>query len=394
MQNRPLGGRLRPPNVLLKQNTSKISRVLFLSCSLSLTILWMCSFANSVHAQGERLEYARAGGRPQEFPPPPPLRILTAQERQALELMHRKSHPLTDFAGEQMTELQGGRTSKQRVRGDMQGRIRIDYIEPKSLEGDVMIISPDQFRNYHHATNTLDIALWPSPENDREKRLTGAIRSGRMSIERVGEETIAGRSADIVLITPMKREGRFAGGQFKYWLDTQTGIQLKNEISNASGMVSRTFITSIVVGPSSGITRKDFYERFPGCKVNPLFPRNEPKFHNLAEAAGHLPFIPVIPAAIPSEYQISGIWVMGAHRDQGHEKESILLRYSDNVTNFTLYERHSRPDQKNRPRRVPQPGSNRNIERWSVDSPVGPLDVIYIGHLSAEQVEAMSKSLR
>ncbi len=395
MQNSLLGGRNRPPDLFNIRILAACLHIVINTGKAFLIALSIACLSSSLSAQQDpTISEPPPAISIKDLPPPPPLRVLTPLELQALEIMRRKSRPMADFSGEQVTELQGGRTSRQRVRGDVRGRIRIDYLEPKSLEGDIMIIAPDQFRNFHHATNTLDIALWPSPENDREKRLMGAIRNGMMSIQRVGEETIAGRSANIVSISTLKRTGRFPGGQAKYWLDNETGIQLKNEISNASGLVSRTFITSIVVGPAAGVVGKDFFFTFPGAKVNPLFPHNEPKFHNLSEAAGHLPFPPVEPSSMPPGYQMSGIWVLGAHRDQVVGNESLLLRYSDGVTHFTLYEKHARADRENRPRHAHPRSSNRNIERWFVNSAAGPLEVIYIGHLPVEQVEAMSQSLK
>jgi hypothetical protein len=100
---------------------------------------------------------------------------------EALGLLRRRLRPSADFVADHVTELQGGHTSRETVRGDMRGRIRVDYQAPPELVNDVLLYGPSRFVNYHHARNTADFALWPTAWKQLEGHMVAAILKGRIT---------------------------------------------------------------------------------------------------------------------------------------------------------------------------------------------------------------------
>jgi hypothetical protein len=295
------------------------------------------------------------------------------------------------YAGEQMTE-RGGRLSRQEVRG-LKGRLRMDFIEPSDLAGDVMLITHSQYRYYHKNTNILDIALWPTHLNmgGQEKRIADAIRQKRIAVQKVGEEIVAGRNAAIV---QLRGGGRFGGArrfQSKFWIDKETGVKLGMEMSGPRGLVSRSTFTNISIGPAAKVSPKDFSPPFlQGAQTNPLFPPHAKQLRTVAEARPLLPFPPVEPAALPPGFRLASVWVFPGPPQSQPEDSSVLLRYSEGVTSFVLYERPARSHS----RRFRNRGEGRSLQRWQTAAPSGTLDITYIGHLAPEQARVVRDSLR
>lgn len=334
-------------------------------------------------------------------PPPRPgafvRRVLEQRPRprdpQAIALLRRMARARVPFAGEQITEVaeQGMQTSRMRIWGDAQGRVRRDYVEPETLAGDIMLIAPGQYRYYHCRRNVVDIALWPAPFAERERQMIRLILQGVLAARRVGEEFIAGRQADIVLVSAPER-------QMKFWIDRETSLQLKNEISNTSGLVSRSYMTRIQIGEESGVSPALFEPSvLRQARVNPLFPPAS-QYRTVEEARERLPFTPLLPGVVPPGFQLTGVWVLESEDIPTPvvPGATVLLRYSDGVSSFSLYQRIA---QRGRP---PLAGARmgplmrrRVFQHWRMERPDGSLlDVLYIGTLTPRQVDALYRSLK
>ena len=336
----------------------------------------------------------RPGNRPavQEFRRNQARRI----DPEAVRLLQRMARPMVDFSGEQVTEVaeRSMETARLRVWGDRRGRVRHEYLEPDALEGDVMLVSLDQYRYFHRKRNVLDVALWPTPTSAREQRILQFIKQNAFSVQKVGGEVIAGRNAAIVAVAGPGGPNA-PGRQMKFWIDTETGVQLKNEISNASGLVSRSYMTSIQFGSEANMTPQLFEPRFLNtARLNPLFPP-EGQFADLEAARDRLPFTPMQPASLPSGYKLTGVWVFGPEQTaKPGPMATVLLRYSDGVGSFSLYQR--RPQNAGRPIAARKTGlfPRRSIQHWFLPNEDGGRDVVYIGHLTPELVAAIYNSLR
>ncbi|MDE2125123.1 MAG: hypothetical protein KGJ62_00860 [Armatimonadetes bacterium] len=301
--------------------------------------------------------------------------------RRVLQLLAHMVHPTAEYSGTQVTQ-RGGVVSRQQIEGDTRGRVVRTFLAPPDMAGDVMIVGPKQYRYYHRRTNTLDVALWPTQWNANVQRFLLLVQRGVVQAAVVGQETIAGRNAAIVALT--------AGAhQMKYWIDMPTGIELQNEVSGPSGLISRSYLESVTVGPTAQVQPSAFNLRIPNARVNTLYPGDQ--FQTLAEAAPHSPFAVLQPTRLPPGYSPHGVWVFGG-RNPNPRATSLLLRYSNGVSSFSLYQ-HIAPATV----RAQVPAAftfRRSVERWVVSDGQRTVVVIYMGDLSPANVRAVYESLR
>lgn len=373
------GGRFRPP---------------FLTEKLLRALSWI------IPGGAALLLSAAALAQPPRFRPP--VNRIEARQRLAqrlmrdpgaIEMLRRMLKPSADYAGEQITE-RGGVLARLRILGDTHGRVRRDFLSPENLQGDVMLTTAGNYRYFHRRSNTMDIALWPTEFNERDKRMLAMIRGGLVSVRRVGEEVIAGRKSTIIAVTAERPEGGL-NNQVKFWIDPETGIQLKHEIANANGLVSRSYLTSLAIGAEANVKPRDFeLLPSPGMRVTPLFPKTA-QFRTMEEARDRLPFKPLEPGALPMGFQLNGVWVFTPPEQRPGAPGSVLLRYSDGVSNFSLFQRIGRAPAGSLARRG-FPLGRGFIRHWRI--PLSRLDTVmevtYIGLLTPEQAEALHDSLR
>lgn len=290
-----------------------------------------------------------------------------------------------------MTELtgNGGHTSRQMVYGDIFGHIRRDFLEPEALRGDVMITGLDRYYYFHQKSSVADIAVWPIGKESHFKRIVQMVMQNQATAERVGEETIAGR--DAVIVNIQNHPNLATARSIKFWIDRETGIPLKNEISNQKGLVSRSYFTSIVVGATANVLPRMFEPVIPqGATVNPLLPP-KPQYRTLEEAKERLPFQPLIPSQLPQGYQATGVWVVEPGRN-APLGAGIIIRYGEGAEQFTLFQKLIR--ELPRKPRPPHPFRGRlSILHWFDSTADGrPLSLTYIGALPAERLEALRNS--
>jgi hypothetical protein len=314
-------------------------------------------------------------------------------DQEAVRLLRQMAKARVNYAGEQVTE-RGGRIARQQVWGDARGRTRRDFLSPENMAGDIMLTSPENYRYFHKRENAQDVAFWQAGAGDElVERVGGLLQRGVVSAQRVGEEIVAGRNAAIVAVTADRLVGG-SGAQLKFWIDQQTGLLLKREMSNAMGLVSRSYLTQVQIG-ADAVPAGTFNPPFIGsARPRPLFPK-ESQFATLDEARAKLPFAPVQPANLPPGFRLTGIWVFtpeaGIRRPM---QTSVLLRYSDGVTTFSLDQRIAR-DKMRFPNPPPLRAARRPIQIWQASSGDGKsLAVVYIGHLTPQQVLSVRNSLK
>ncbi len=380
------GGRSRPP-------LSRAGRYPLIT-TLSAVAIAFASLSSAARPR-QAGEIRRPNREPRIVATPPG--ALRPGEIRARKLMKMMLKPTQQYVGVQETTIYGGSgvTSEQDIEGDTDGFVRITFRSPVNVEGDVMIIAPNSFHSYHRASRTLEVAPWPTEWNDEGKRMFANLLNGAVNARMNGTETVADRSAGIVVLTVPAGVGRPGRILRKLWIDEQTGILLKIQKSNAQGQItSVTTMTSITVNPAVPINPNDFKPQiqFPGATITPLFP--EPQYRTIQDAMGHLPFTPAEPAAqsLPVNFQLDGVWGFG--EDRAHPYlHSVLLRFTDGVASFSLYERLV-PPAKQAPIQTPLPRSfGRSQQMWRVQTPQGEMNVQYIGHLTRQQAAAVYESL-
>jgi len=152
-------------------------------------------------------------------------------------------------------------------------------------------------------------------------------------------------------------------------------------------VLSHRTLTSITVGDNV-VTPPDFNLKVLNrARFNPLFPQDS-QYRSLEQAQGHLPFVPVIPTALPNGFKPGEVWVFPGANNQ---MQFVLLRFTDGITSFSLYEHIVPNPAKQQPR---LPAFNHHIERWRVQREHDEIETTYTGMLTPSQVRAIYESLR
>jgi len=383
------GGRCCPPLSLEGRIVCALRLVFVLSALLAAFFGTPASGQFQPAPEGRKPQPIRrtAGGGPNAA------RVRQARARQLLRMMLK---PKQQYIGVQETHLYEGTglISEQEIEGDTNGSIKVLFRSPANVRGDMMIITPGIFRSYHSSARLLEVAPWPTEYNDESNRMFANLLNGTVTASVTGNEIVADRQADIVeLKVP---NGAAGAGRVlrRLWIDDETGILLKIQKLNALGhTTSTTTMETITVNPANAINPNEFKPQFPGATITPLFPA--PQYRTMEDAQGHLPFTPIEPApqALPANFHLDGVWGFG--EDRAHPYlHSVLMRFTDGVASFSLYERLV-PPAKQTPIEAPLRRTfGRNQQTWRIQTQQGVMSVQYIGHLLPEQTAAIYQSLR
>ena len=177
-------------------------------------------------------------------PVDPAARMLLRQMLQAENTLPISGDQITlvarnglDISSEQMIQRDGARA------------LRLDYVRPARLAGEEVI---DNSRFYCHlipAKNTLELS--PSRIQFlrvRVPQVIGQIRAGRLLVQQVGQDTVAGHACTILQV--MVRSSAPVPFQ-KFWVDPANGAQLRNEQYDSAGQLrSASYYTQIIYNPA------------------------------------------------------------------------------------------------------------------------------------------------
>ena len=304
-----------------------------------------------------------------------------AKAREVLGLFLRKGQH-QPFVGEQVTRWLRGRVreTRQIVKHAGPGRTRMEYVSPRNLAGETILIAGGRFFQYRPAPDNKILEGVAPPEQlvARLKDLQRRIKNGGIHAKVVGEEQVAGRDASIVEIRSLR------GGAFylKFWIDTATGVRLKyNNLDPAGGVVSETYFTKIDYEPA--FSPADFRPAsLPNVPHEPLLPSGRP-FPTIATAQERVPY-PIREPVAPDGFRLGGAWVVNSGN-----RLTTILRYTDGVNNFALFQSPlpKRPASTERMRPVRM---RNGVAQWVS----GGRGYILIGNLKPENVRAIADSLR
>ena len=306
--------------------------------------------------------------------------LLQRSDPEAVALLQQMLHPQVEYAGEEQTWIaQGGMTSRQTIKGDRRGNVIRHYLLPEFLRGDIMLTGPNKYMYYHASTRSLtEIAPEGGQEDVRDKRIVNGIRQRIFVARRTGNETVAGRNATIVLVTPANGQQGYA----KFWIDPTTGIKLKIEIANAANSrVSTSELSNLVIGAAANVLPRDFKPGQFGAAAAKEIKRQ--RVGSVQEAAEQLNFHPLEPSTLPPGFRLEGVQLL-----TGPARVGLFLRYTDGVTVFTLTEHRIRANQR--------PGGaavNGAASHWYIAVGEYDVDVVYRGHLPPQHEQMVHDSL-
>jgi outer membrane lipoprotein-sorting protein len=112
-----------------------------------------------------------------------------------------------DYAGTQSTLVKNGAKEHQTdqiVQFKHPNQLRIEYLAPPRLRGDVVIDDGVQTRRFVHKLGVIEQgpAVVRAFDPKRRRQIERALRSGQLQVTMVGEEVVAFRRAWVIEVTP------------------------------------------------------------------------------------------------------------------------------------------------------------------------------------------------
>lgn len=257
---------------------------------------------------------------------------------QPLEILRQSilSRTTVDFSGiRTVVVFQDGRKVhgvEQKIDCDAPKHLRIVVLAPETQRGTLCLTSGQHRWEYNPGTGRVIHAQLPSPTEVVQMRLEELERlAGRMKMQYVGSETIAGRRAHVIKVYTLK-----GLPVKKTWVDAQQHVELKTQRFDSHGQVKS----------SAYYTRIDFDPSFPPG----LFEFSPPADAQVVEAdptAERMPleraeqkagFEALIPRYLPPGYRF--------HSDRTavievEGKPTIWLSFSNGVETFSIFQRRS-----------------------------------------------------
>jgi hypothetical protein len=283
------------------------------------------------------------------------------------------------LTGDQVTTVsQNGLdlSSEQQVQRDGARALRIDYLRPARLAGEQII---DNGRFYCHlmpAKDTLELS--PSRIQSlrvRVPEVIAQIRAGRLVVQSMGQDTVAGHACGIVgaaarssAPVPWRR----------FWIDLTNGAQLRIEQYGADGRLqSASYYTQVTYNPRfNGATF-----RLPSNGSRVITSGFAPPSLTLDQVRAQAGFPVPAPAYLPEGFRYQAGSVSDARRGR-----VIELRYFNGANALSVFET---PDS-------PGGGSSRiqHPRHGVLFARQAGVKVVIIGNLNNSELEKVLTSLR
>ncbi len=223
-------------------------------------------------------------------------------------------------------------SSEQQVQRNGARALRLDYLRPARLAGEQYIDNGRFYCHFVPSKNTLELS--PSRIHTLRVRVPQVIRqvrSGRLLVQQVGQETVAGHAC--VVLQVMVRSAAPVPSQ-KFWVDPVNGAQLRNEQYDSAGKLrSASYYTQVVYNP---VFAPATFRLPPGGRVAATSFAPPTLTIDQVRAQAAFPF--QVPAALPPGFRFQGGSVSPLRNNQVAE-----LRYSNGANALSVFETPEKP---------------------------------------------------
>lgn len=252
------------------------------------------------------------------------LATMTPEERRGTEAILRMiaADFRVSFIAREVRVNPNGQETEAWVKRDPGRGFRVESIRPA---GEIFLDDRKSFFVFQPKKNR-----WLQRESafkmmrDHSEELSERLGKNRLRAVWQGQDTIAGRIADIVRIEP---KGSDAGPSRRLWIDRQTGVRLKQEILGGDNrLLNSSYFLSVDLAP---IFRPDDFSTPLGATI--VLERKR-TFKSLAEAA-KAGVVPRIPSYLPSGFALR---VVEATEDGDEKRRRITQRYANGLTVLSL----------------------------------------------------------
>lgn len=286
----------------------------------------LASFANGALAQ-ERPDRPVRPGEPHRHSGRRPWESASPAEREARRLLFRmvRADQRVGYAGREIV-VAGGRTLEMQVRFDPKRGMRREAINPAGelIVDDLRkswLVSPAR-RRVVEGDSMLQALLgrW----RDLLRAPGDTVRT-----ERQGEDTVAGRSAEILSVSPAMGA---SGPSRRFWIDKETGLRLRTEEKDADGrIVASAYFLSVTLSPPFSETDFTAPAIPPGFQSVRSRRRSFPTFDDAAKAGYTVPeagWLPPGYRAQSVDVGDNGRWV-SAHWGNGLTVVTVTVMRSE-----------------------------------------------------------------
>jgi outer membrane lipoprotein-sorting protein len=155
-----------------------------------------------------------------------------------------------DYQGTQSTIVKNGAKQNQTdqiVTFKRPNQLRIEYLAPPRLRGDVVIDDGVRTRRFAHKLGVVEEgpAVARAFDPKRRRQVARAVATGQLQLAMLDEEIMAGRRAWVLDVTPTdpSRPRR------RLWIDTEFGLPLRVLQTGPGERISDTFYRQITFNP-------------------------------------------------------------------------------------------------------------------------------------------------
>jgi negative regulator of sigma E activity len=249
---------------------------------------------------------------------------LSPQERQGWEMLQRmvKADMTVPFIAREVRLNRNGKETELWVRWEPRRGARLESIRPA---GEIVV--DDKTNAFVFNPQKREWTQRGSMLAQARKRVGDIARrllKGELTATREGQDTIAGRTADIVRVAPANG---VAGPSRRFWIDRITGLRLRSEnVAPEGRILNSSYYLSVDLAPTF---REDDFTA--PQNVAHLIPPNKRTFRSAAEAvqAGY----PVRqPGYLPPAFTLQVVEVTAA----GTPHQQITQRYANGLSVISL----------------------------------------------------------
>ncbi len=289
------------------------------------------------------------------------------------------------FTAYQVTTISKGPsvTSEQIVYRRGFSGMRMEYVSPAGLKGEVM--ADDGKVGAHLIPRRKVLRLVPSRLavlRQRTEQAEQSVARKQLRVDLVGKDRIAGQAAYVLVVKPRRAD---QGPTRKFWIDTDKWVKLKTEDIAPNGTVVST----------SYYTRIQYLNDIPDSK----FRIDAPDGYRVERDQGPRGLLPLDKARkmvrfkiVEPDYIPPGFRLVGAAVEPFRGSHIIGLRYTNNVSSFSLFQT---PEKSLNPRFMERlnegpvrPG--RGVYSWKR----GPLNLTLVGGLPSDQIKRIADSIK
>jgi outer membrane lipoprotein-sorting protein len=312
------------------------------------------------------------------------LLLLTAAPLRAEDAREALIHSIeqesrVSYAGIQTTVVTDhgkSRSARQVVKRQAPNKLRIEYLAPARLQGELVIDDGQKLRHYIPSLHVVEEG--PSRVRRSLQRQPGRVRAlqqGKQSVTLVGETMLLGRPVTVVSLAPA-----IPGRALRtLWLDRVTGVALQTEDQFPGGRTSVTRFVQIQFGPPLGPAEFQFLTP-RGVTVVPESMGKPISVQRAEQIARRLWGVIPQPEQLPR-----GFVLTSAHQLSFHHQPVIAFRYAKGRDNLSLFVSASAGE----PFAAPvQPRVN------AVQRPIGRMLVTLVGSLPPAELDQILSSLR